>query len=993
MAANFQVSRIEMKNYLTGITIVAASLLAAGQSAVAQKKVAKLKAIQPEAIKLGRPVDFQRDVAPILEASCVACHNVAIAESKLNVEDVTSILKGGKRGPAVVAKQPDKSLLFQLASHTKAPAMPPPGNKVDAAALTPKQVGIIRQWILEGANAGMSSKGTAVAWAPLPPALNPIFSVALSPWGRYAAAGRANQITVYNLVSGEEAARLIDPALSPIKYDGKAMYPGGAAHRDFVHALAFSPDGNLIASGGFRTVKLWQKVPGAKRYQVPVGAPITAIAVSADGKTAATGAADNSIQLIDTANGKILRKLGGHSSPVTGLAFSADGKTLASCSADKSVRLWNAADGKPIRTIASPAPANDVVFNKDASRIVSAHADNIIRVWQTTAPKTDPKKKDKKDAGEKPVAEMKGHGKPVTSLALLLPAGTQVVSGSEDGTVRIWNISNGSAVRTMNHGAPVTAVAARPDGQAVASSAANGTGKLWQVNNGKQLAELKGRVESQERIAGLTENQEVEKIRLAAAQNGVKTADKTQKDRETALKKSQEDKTKADKAFADAGKKAKPLNEAVAKAKAELAKKPEDKGLKKKLDDAEKAAKKPNDDVQKAKTAKEAADRTLKLAEASVKQAKDLVANAKKDETEATTRKKKADDELKAAQTADKTPAKPLTAIAFSADGKTIATASQDGHFQLWGGNDGTAIDSIQAHKAAASVVAFGPNGLVLTGSADKTLAAKDAKPSWKLVARLGAAGKDPLDLSSSPFVGRIQSLAFSRDGKLLATGGGDPSRSGELFLWDVAGRKMVREIKDAHSDTILGLHFNWDGTQILSGAADKFAKIFDVATGKHVRSFEGHTHHVLSVSWQADGGTIATAGADNVLKVWNTATGEQKRTIAGYNKQVTSVQFIGVSGNVVACSGDKQVRFHRTTNGQPYRGFSGPGDYVYAAAAARNAAAVIASVGGEATVVVAGGEDGVLRVWNGSAQLQKSFEPPKPPASGKAQASVSGKP
>jgi len=979
-----------MKKLLPAIAVVAITL-AAGRPSLAQKK--KPQAIKPEAVKLGRPVDFQRDVAPVLEASCVACHNAAIAESKLNLEDVPAMLKGGKRGPALVPKQPDKSLLYLLASHVKTPLMPPPGNKVDAKTLTPKQVGLIRQWILEGASSGTGSKGTAVAWAPLPPTLNPIYSVALSPWARYAAAGRANQITVYNLVSGEEIGRLIDPALSPIQYEGKPMYPGGAAHRDFVHALAFSPDGNLIASGGFRVVKLWQRVPGSKRYQLPAGGAITAIAVTADGKSAAIGSADNAIQLLDAANGKVARKLAGHSAPVTGLAFSADGKTLVSCSTDKSVRIWNTADGKPLRTIATPTAANGVVFNKDASQVVSAHADNVLRVWPTAAPKVDPKqKKDKKDAGEKPVAEMKGHSKPVTSVALLLPGGTQVVSGSEDGTVRIWNIANGSAVRSMNHGGPVTAVAARPDGQAVASAGANGIGKLWQVNNGKQLAELKGRLESLERIAGLMENQEVEKNRLSAAQSTVKSAEKTQKDRETALKKAKDDKTKADKALADAEKKAKPLNDAVVKAKAELAKKPNDNGLKQNLQKAEAAAKKPNDDLQKAKTAKEAAERALKLGETSVKQAKDLVAKAKTDETAATAHKKKADDELKAAQNADKAPAKPQTAIAFSADGKTIASASQDGRVQLWGGNDGEAIDTVEAHKAAVGGVAFGPGGLLLTGSADKTLAARDVKPSWKLVARLGVTGKDPLDLSSSPFVGRILSLAFSRDGKLLATGGGDPSRSGELFLWDVAGRKIVREVKDAHSDTILGLQFNWDGTQILSGAADKFAKIFDVATGKHVRSFEGHTHHVLSVSWQADGSAIATAGADNVIKVWNTATGEQKRTIGGYNKQVTSVQFIGVGANVIACSGDKQVRFHRTTNGQPYRGFSGPGDYVYAAAAARNAAAVVSSVGSEATVVVAGGEDGVLRVWNGRAQLQKSFEPPKPQAAGKTQASLSGK-
>src|SRR6516162_11176322 len=124
-----------------------------------EAKDAKTQAIQPAEVNLGRLVDFERDVYPILDAKCFACHNVAINENGLNLEDVKNILKGGKRGPSVLAKDPDKSLLLKLASRGTQPAMPPLPNKVEATALTPQELGILKQWIVEGANAGMGGGG------------------------------------------------------------------------------------------------------------------------------------------------------------------------------------------------------------------------------------------------------------------------------------------------------------------------------------------------------------------------------------------------------------------------------------------------------------------------------------------------------------------------------------------------------------------------------------------------------------------------------------------------------------------------------------------------------------------------------------------------------------------------------------------------------------------------------------------------------------------
>ena len=159
--------------------------------------------IEPAAVRLGRPVDFEKDIQPILDEKCVACHNVAIAESKLILEDVPAILKGGKRGPAVIAKEPDKSLMYLMAARALDPVMPPLPNKVSAAAFSPEELGLLRTWIEEGARQGLSVGHSAVQWQSVPSTMHAIYSTAVSTWGRWAACGRANQLDLYDIATGD----------------------------------------------------------------------------------------------------------------------------------------------------------------------------------------------------------------------------------------------------------------------------------------------------------------------------------------------------------------------------------------------------------------------------------------------------------------------------------------------------------------------------------------------------------------------------------------------------------------------------------------------------------------------------------------------------------------------------------------------------------------------------------------------------------------------
>ena len=192
------------------------------------------KPIEIAALSRTSTVDFEKEILPMLKRNCLACHNQTKAEEKLVLETPKDILKGGDSGPAVVPGNPDKSLLLMLSAHQKKPIMPPAGNKAGAVNLTPNELALIKLWIQQGAK-GEVKGNQPIAWQPLPEGLNPIYSVALTQDGQFAACGRANQIFIYHVPSGDLVTRLTDEALIKDKLYAKP----GVAHRDMAYSLAF----------------------------------------------------------------------------------------------------------------------------------------------------------------------------------------------------------------------------------------------------------------------------------------------------------------------------------------------------------------------------------------------------------------------------------------------------------------------------------------------------------------------------------------------------------------------------------------------------------------------------------------------------------------------------------------------------------------------------------------------------------------------------------
>ncbi len=306
---------------------------------------------------------------------------------------------------------------------------------------------------------------------------------------------------------------------------------------------------------------------------------------------------------------------------------------------------------------------------------------------------------------------------------------------------------------------------------------------------------------------------------------------------------------------------------------------------------------------------------------------------------------------------------KPFRALAYSPDGKQLAVAGENAIVRTFSTDTGTALDAFAGHQAPVTALAFTPAGDVLSTSADKLAIVWNAAPAWTLERTIGNV-EDP-----SIFVDRVLALAFSPDGKLLATGGGEPSRSGELKIWNAADGKLVRAITPSHSDTVFGIEFSPDGLYLASAAADRFVKVFDVNSGALARTFEGHTHHVLDVSWRSDGKVLASGGADNVIKVWDFTTGDQKLTTTPLPKEITSLTFVGLLNKFIAGCGDRNVRLFSADNQGPERSFTGPVDFIYAA-----------TVTADGKTVVAGGQDSTMFEWNlENGQPIHNYPAPKP--------------
>ncbi|MFO0878656.1 MAG: c-type cytochrome domain-containing protein [Gemmataceae bacterium] len=451
-------------------------ILPAGFVGAQEEKRSKREQIIKE-IKLDRktPVIYEKEIEPIFVNKCAFCHSGNIKEGKFDLSSYDAMMRGGKRGPAVIPGKGAESLLYKLSVKTQRPYMPPKSEE----PLTPEELALIRLWIDQGAKAPTGARAAAKIVLKAPPvAVTPVLGLAVSPDKSAVAASRGNQIHVYDAGSGAHVRTLIDP-----KVENAEKKPLNTAHLSLVESLAFSPDGKYLASGSFQEVKLWDARTGALKQVIPgFGERVVTMAFSSNGKLLACGGGaptqEGELKLIDVASGKVVLEIkeNVHSDTVFGVAFSPDDKLLVSCGADKFVKTFDVATGKFQKAFEGHTHhVMGVGFSPDGKLIASAGADNVVKVWDFAK-------------GEQ-VRTINAHGKQVTALVFIGKT-SNFATCSGDQQVRVWN-PNGNNVRNFSAGNDyLMAVGVSPDGAVVAAGGQEGVVHLYNGQTGALIKTL-----------------------------------------------------------------------------------------------------------------------------------------------------------------------------------------------------------------------------------------------------------------------------------------------------------------------------------------------------------------------------------------------------------------------------------------------------------------------------------------------------------------------
>jgi WD40 repeat protein len=285
----------------------------------------------------------------------------------------------------------------------------------------------------------------------------------------------------------------------------------------------------------------------------------------------------------------------------------------------------------------------------------------------------------------------------------------------------------------------------------------------------------------------------------------------------------------------------------------------------------------------------------------------------------------------------------PITALEFSRDGSTIA-ASGFHEITYWKTADGTLDHRVSGLAERVYDIAYSPDG--------KWMATASGDPGIYGIAKLwlldqAGAAKPVRDIIETQDV--VFSVVFSPDSKKIATAGADRT----IRIFDVESGKPLSQIED-HADWIFAVAFSPDGKRLASASRDKTSKVFDVERKESLVTFPAHVQPVYTVAFTPDGKAVTTGGEDNRVRIWSPDNdGKSIREIGGFGGTVFQLQYTPDGKNLLACSADNNVHVF-DAKGSSLRRLQGHTDWVYSVAVSR-----------DGKVVAAGSWNGEVRLWN----------------------------
>src|SRR6266849_4041714 len=233
-----------------------------------------------------------------------------------------------------------------------------------------------------------------------------------------------------------------------------------------------------------------------------------------------------------------------------------------------------------------------------------------------------------------------------------------------------------------------------------------------------------------------------------------------------------------------------------------------------------------------------------------------------------------------------------VESVAWSPDGKRLASASADKTVRVWDATSGQTTLTCPGHTDQVTSVAWSPDGTRLaSASYDKTIRVWDASNGASLFTYTGHAGT-------------VLSVAWSPDGKRLASASADKT----VRVWDASSGQTALTYH-GHTDQVTSVAWSPDGTHLASASLDKTGRVWDANNGHTLLIYSGHTDVVTSLAWSPDGRRLASASANDIIRVWDASGGHTLLTYGGHTDWVFSVAWSPDGKRLASASRDETVR------------------------------------------------------------------------------------